>query len=127
MRARRAVAAATTARARRTARARVHDAKLALGERGRAWWLPRDADADRPRISATIRALLSGRTAGASICPSDVARVVGGKTWRQLLSLVRAVAVTMAATNELDICRAGRPVRTRQTEGVLRYRLRTAG
>src|SRR4051794_27818316 len=31
---------ADNAAAMKTARARVHDAKLALGERGRAWWLP---------------------------------------------------------------------------------------
>lgn len=59
------------------ARPRVQDAKVALGERGYEWWTTPSDDERAVRIEATIRALLRHR-AGKSICPSDVARVVGG-------------------------------------------------
>src|SRR5690606_6277251 len=65
------------------ARPRVSDAKHALGERGYPWWEePTEAELAE-RITATTRALLAKR-AGRSICPSDVARVVGGagERWR---------------------------------------------
>ena len=58
------------------ARPRVQEAKIALGERGYEWWTTPSDDERDVRIEATIRALLRHR-AGKSICPSDVARVVG--------------------------------------------------
>jgi hypothetical protein len=107
----------------RAARRRVNDAKVALGERGRAWWLPPDELATTRRIEAAARTLLRSRWPGRSACPSDIARVVGGTTWRTLLPVVRECAVTMAARGELEILRRGRVVETNATQGVLRYRL----
>lgn len=43
------------------ARPRVQDAKVALGERGRAWWEEPDEQAQRERAAATVRALLRDR------------------------------------------------------------------
>jgi len=40
-----------------TARARVHDAKVALGERGPQWWEPMPADQIEVRIAAFERAI----------------------------------------------------------------------
>src|SRR5690625_2870384 len=74
-----------------TARARVNDAKVALGERGRAWWEPHEPEHLRLRARSAMLALLRSRD-GATISPSEVARVVGGKQWRQQLDLVRHVA-----------------------------------
>lgn len=79
-------------RARPVARPRVQDAKVALGERGRPWWEPHDEGALRVRAAATMRALLHKRGEGKTICPSDVARVIGGDRWRSLMPLVRDVA-----------------------------------
>jgi hypothetical protein len=73
-----AVGAAVHVADENAAGARVHDAKLALGERGRAWWLVPTARRPQSPIDAPIRALLRGRREDASICPSDVARAVGG-------------------------------------------------
>jgi hypothetical protein len=123
MDARRAIRDAKNSRAIRSARRRVHDAKIALGERGRGWWLPPRAVSTRRRIDAALRALLRSREAGRSICPSDVARIVGGTTWRQLLPMVRDRAVRMAEAGDLEILRRGKVVTGRATEGVLRYRL----
>ncbi|MEE8601945.1 hypothetical protein [Euzebya tangerina] len=64
MAARRAVKAAKRAddpNALRLARHAVHDAKVALGERGRAWWEPLDAEAARLRGAAALRALARHR------------------------------------------------------------------
>lgn len=105
-------------------RRRVDDAKVALGERGHAWWLlPKPVETNR-RIEAAVRALLHSRQPRGTICPSDVARIVGGTTWRRFLPVVRERAVRMAERAELEIVRRGRVVRRNLTEGVLRYRRR---
>lgn len=97
-----------------TARPRVQDAKVALGERGYAWWeTPTDEERDA-RIEATIRALLRHRD-GKTICPSDVARVVGGEetsetkgeVWRDLMPAVRAVAHRMRTDGEVRVTQKG--------------------
>ena len=70
-----------------------------------------------------MRALLGSRKPGRTICPSDVARIVGGPAWRALLALVREQAVLMMTRGELEILRRGLVVREDPTRGVLRYRL----
>lgn len=123
MDARRAVRDATDDEDKRLARRRVNDAKVALGERGRAWWLDDDAAALAVRIEAAMRALLRSRRSGASICPSDVARIVGGSRWRRVLGAIRAQAVAMAAAGDIEVMRGRRVITSNQTAGVLRYRL----
>ena len=122
MAARRAVRDAANQVELRQSRRRVNDAKVALGERGRAWWLPPDPVATTRRIDAATRALLRSRDPGRSICPSDVARIVGGSTWRALLPMVRDHAVTMSERGEIEIVRRGQVVTENPTKGVLRYR-----
>ena len=92
-----------------TARPRVHDAKVALGERGRVWWEEPSAPELVERITATIRALLRKRD-GKSICPSDVARVVGGEAWRNRMADVRAVAGELAGRGVLVVTQKGETV-----------------
>lgn len=123
MAARRAVRDGRTQLDIRRSRHRVNDAKLALGERGDAWWLPPKPAATNLRIDAAIRALLRSRQPGRSICPSDVARIVGAATWRTMLPVVRDRAVRMLERGDLEILRGGRVVKRNPTEGVLRYRL----
>ncbi len=123
MAARRAVRDAKSQLEIRRSRRRVNDAKFALGERGHAWWLPPKPAATTRRVEAAVRALLLSRQPGRSICPSDIARIVGGTTWRPLLPIVRDCAVKMSERGELEILRRGRVVKSSPTEGVLRYRL----
>lgn len=125
MSARRAVGAATDALARRQARQRVQDAKVALGERGRAWWIEATPEDLAPRIDAAIRALLRGRHDGATICPSEPARIADGRAWRRLLPSVRARAVDLARAGEIVILRGRQPASGDLTAGVLRYRCAT--
>ena len=96
------------------ARTRVHDAKVALGERGEPWWEP-DRDL-RDRIERATRTLLRRREGG-TVCPSEVARVVDGERWRSRMPLVREVAAAMPEVvvlqrgGEVDPATARGPVR----------------
>jgi hypothetical protein len=92
--------------AERAARARVHAAKVALGERGRAWWEPSEPSADRARIEATTRALAEGRHPGTT-CPSDVARAVFGDGWRGHMDDVRSVLEDLVARGEVEVTQRG--------------------
>jgi len=123
MAARRAVRNAQNRSVIRRSRGRVNDAKLALGERGCGWWLPPQSAATNRRIDAALRVLLRSREPGRSICPSDIARIVGGTTWRLRLPVVCDRAVELAEGGDLEIVRRGRVVKTKATEGVPRYRL----
>ncbi len=110
---RRAVKAGGTAddeHAVEAARRQVHAAKVALGERGEPWWETPSDDGMRERIAATCRALLSGRDPGSTICPSDVARVVGADSWRDRMPLVRDVATELADDGVVVVLQRGEAV-----------------
>ena len=112
MDARRAVGAGQRAGddvATKQARARVQDAKVALGERGRAWWEERDEAALAQRAMAAAATLLRHR-GGSTICPSDVARVVGGEHWRSAMGIVREAINHAAADGVLVVRQKGEDV-----------------
>jgi len=123
MAARRAVGTAAHEAERHAARRRVHDAKVALGERGVVWWLSASAAELEPRIGAAIRTLLRSRRQGATICPSEAARIVNGEAWRGLLTAVRKQAVRLAQCGQLVILRGRVPATGDLTQGTLRYKL----
>ncbi|HMJ75017.1 MAG TPA: DUF3253 domain-containing protein [Iamia sp.] len=90
-----------------SARPRVQDAKVALGERGDPWWdEPSDA-ARRTRLAATVRTLARHRAPDGTTCPSDAARAVGGESWRDLMDLTRDVATGLARAGEVEITQGG--------------------
>jgi hypothetical protein len=102
-----------------SARARVQDAKVALGERGGPWWEP-TPEGQRVRLAAAMRTLLRHRRPEATICPSDAARVAGGASWQDLMDLARDVAAGLARDEvvvvrqrgvDVDIATAVGPVR----------------
>jgi hypothetical protein len=102
-----------------TARPRVQDAKVALGERGDPWWAP-TPEGQRLRLAAAMRALLRHRSPEATICPSDAARVVGGTSWRDLMGMARDVAEGLVGDEvlvarqhgvDIDLATAVGPVR----------------
>ncbi|GAA3326414.1 DUF3253 domain-containing protein [Paeniglutamicibacter sulfureus] len=109
------------------ARARVNDAKIALGERGQPWWEAPEPQAFDERISATIRALLRKRI-DSSICPSEVARIVSGKgdAWRDHMSDVRRVASEMACHGEIVATQKGIPVEADNVRGPIRLKRGTS-
>jgi len=89
------------------ARRRVHDAKVALGERGEPWWdHPSDAVL-AARIAAAMRALLRHRAETSTICPSDAARVAGGTRWRDAMGIARQVAFELHESEILEVRQRG--------------------
>jgi hypothetical protein len=66
------------------ARHRVHDAKVALGERGEPWWDEPSAAGLAARLGAAARTLRRRRD-GAEVSAEDVARIAAGEGWRAVL------------------------------------------
>lgn len=92
-----------------SARHRVQDAKVALGERGEPWWEDPSDAGRRERMAATMRTLLRHR-GDKTICPSDVARVVGGDSWRPLTAVARGLALEFAEERVVQVLQRGEPV-----------------
>jgi hypothetical protein len=102
------------------ARARVQDAKVALGERGEPWWESASAAGLRGRLTAAMRTLLRHRDAEKTICPSDAARVVGGVSWRSVMDEAREVAYGLADQGVLEVRQRGEKVHGRTAKGPIR-------
>jgi len=73
-------------------------------------------------IAATILRLTAARGPAKSICPSEVARALGGADWRPLMGAVRAAAAGLAREGRVEILRKGRPVAPEAMRGVIRLR-----
>lgn len=64
-------------------------------------------------IAETLLGLVAARGAGKTICPSEVARALGGPHpdgWGPLMKPVRRVAVALTKQGRVAILRKGRPV-----------------
>ena len=105
----------------KAARRRVQDAKVALGERGHAWWLPTDPAALAERLSAAMRALLRKRSSDSTICPSDAARIAAGANWRDWMPLAREQAWSLEAAGWLIVTQKGQRV-NREAKGAIRLK-----
>ncbi len=74
----------------------------------------------------TILALLEQRAPGATICPSEAARALGGDAgFRPLMPLVRAAARELVARGELEVTQRGRVVDLDAARGAIRLRRAT--
>lgn len=82
---------------------------------------------DRSAIEATILALCAARGPAKSICPSEVARALGGPdegAWRRLMQPVREAAMALAREGRIEILRKGRAVTAgAPVRGVIRLRI----
>ncbi|PZP44031.1 MAG: DUF3253 domain-containing protein [Azospirillum brasilense] len=83
----------------------------------------RAASPDRERIAESIRRLATRRGAEKSICPSEVARELGGESWRGLMRPVRDTAMELARQGEIEVLRKGKPVEPGEVRGVIRLRI----
>ena len=81
-----------------------------------------DDQATDAAIEVTIFDLLSRRKDGATICPSDVARVLvaDGGPWRGLMPRVRHVAQGLAESGRLRVTRDGVEVDAESRGGPIR-------
>ncbi len=69
-------------------------------------------------IEATMLRLVAARGADKTICPSEVARALGGpgpEDWRSLMAPVHRVAVRLAGQRRVAILRNGMPVADPET------------
>ncbi len=73
-------------------------------------------------LEEAIRSLLAARAAGATICPSEAARVVAPGEWRPLMEPARAAARRLVVTGEVEITQAGRVVDPSTARGPIRIR-----
>ncbi|MFM7535065.1 MAG: DUF3253 domain-containing protein [Acidimicrobiales bacterium] len=80
----------------------------------------RDVDGE---LETAIRTLLAARANGASICPSEAARVVGGADdWRELMEPARAAARRLVEAGEVEITQGGQVVDPSRARGPIRIR-----
>jgi hypothetical protein len=76
------------------------------------------------QLASTIVALLGARRGGATICPSEAARAVGGDGWRDLMEPARAAARRLVAAGTVEITQGGHVVDPSSAKGPIRIRLR---
>ncbi len=74
------------------------------------------------RLEVEILDLLAQRGAGKTICPSEVARVVGGDQWRDQMEPVRRAARRLVADGQVEITQAGHRVDPSTAKGPIRIR-----
>lgn len=76
-------------------------------------------------LEQAIKALLTTRAAGASCCPSEVARqrYADERTWRAAMEPLRHAARRLAHRGEIEILQGGRPVEPGSFRGPIRLRL----
>lgn len=82
----------------------------------------RGVNATDTALEAAILELLAQRAGGATICPSEVARVVGGEDWRPLMEPARRAARRLVAARAIEITQGGRVVDPSTARGPIRLR-----
>ena len=83
---------------------------------------PTDAALER-----SVLELLDARARGATVCPSEAARAVGGDDWRPLMEPARAAARRLVARGEVEITQGGRVVDGSTAKGPIRIRRTSTG
>jgi len=73
-------------------------------------------------LEAAIVDLLERRAPTATICPSDVARAVGGDNWRELMAPVREAARHLVDRGDVVITQGGEIVDPSTARGPIRIR-----
>lgn len=80
---------------------------------------PAPTDAE---LRVDIVDLLGRRSADVTICPSEVARGLGGEAWRDLMQPTRDAAGTLADNGVIEVVQRGEPVDVRTARGPVRLR-----
>jgi hypothetical protein len=74
-------------------------------------------------LEEAIVATLADRAHGATMCPSEAARQVGGDQWRELMERARQAARRLVNEERVEITQGGRVVDPSTAKGPLRIRL----
>ncbi|MGK9147548.1 DUF3253 domain-containing protein [Plantibacter flavus] len=77
---------------------------------------------DDEAIEASIVELLDQRAATSSICPSDVARAIGGEDWRPLMDDIRRVARRLVQEGRVRVTQGAEVVDPVDARGPIRIR-----
>ena len=75
------------------------------------------------QLSTAILDLLTARASGATICPSEAARQVGGEQWEALMESARCAPRRLVVANRIVITQQGRVVDPSTAKGSIRLRL----
>ncbi|MCE0534552.1 DUF3253 domain-containing protein [Kineosporia rhizophila] len=75
------------------------------------------------QLRQSILDLLAERREGATICPSEVARALGGEQWRDLMEPVREAARGLRSDGRVEITQGGEAVDPATVRGPIRIRL----
>lgn len=87
--------------------------------------MPTDEPGLDERLEHAILDLLEQRDEGATICPSEAARVVGSaEAWRELMEPARQAAVRLVAERKVEVTQAGTVVDPTTARGPIRIRRR---
>ena len=70
-----------------------------------------------------LLAMVQARGPQKTICPSEVARALGGTNWRGLMDQVRAVGMELVHAKKIVITQKGQVVHPQTAKGPIRYRL----
>ena len=73
-------------------------------------------------LEQSVLELLGQRTGGATICPSEAARAVGGEDWRSLMEPARSAARRLVACGEVEVTQGGAVVDPSTAKGPIRIR-----
>ena len=79
------------------------------------------------RLEETTLALLARRRPQATICPSEVARALGGESWRDLMEPARQAARRLVTAGQVEITQGGQVVDPFTVTGPIRVRRRVDG
>jgi hypothetical protein len=71
-------------------------------------------------LETAIGDLLAHRDEGKTICPSEAARAVGGREWRDLMPAAREAAARMAERGQVVVTQKGREVDATEARGPIR-------
>lgn len=78
-------------------------------------------------LDQALKSLLAERGVTKTVCPSEVARAVGGEQWRDLVEPARAAARRSVARGEAVITQHGQVVDPSTAKGPIRIRPTSAG
>jgi hypothetical protein len=74
-------------------------------------------------IRSCILKQVTARGADKTICPSEVARELGGEEWRSWMEPVRAIAADLMEQGKIVVTQRGNPVHPQTAKGPIRLRL----